>query len=302
VKSFVVLVAACHATTPSPAAPTATPATCNVAVLPQLASQHTPNRSKLYIAPFDATHVGTPVLVTDKVGYVNQPAFTPDGTGLYFTWRPDGGQSDLWLHDLRSHTERQVTCTSAEEYVAGPLPDGGLTAIRVEPDLTKHLVVLAPREQVLFPAVTNLGAYRWVDDHTVALMTATREGATALALGDVTTGVVAPIADHVGGALAVIPGTRAISYVDTSADHMVLRRADVASRATAELFALPDGTDTVAWLADGSAIAGTGTKLVRHAGNAWTDIADLAGTLAGPITRVVISPDQRQLAIVVHVE
>lgn len=126
--------------------------------------------------------------------------------------------------------------------------------------------------------------------------------ATPATCSDVTTGVVAPIADHVGAALAVIPGTRAISYVDTSADHRVLRRADVASRATAELFALPDGTDTVAWLADESAIAATGTKLVRHAGNTWTDIADLAGTLAGRITRVVIGPDQRQLAIVVHVE
>lgn len=299
-KSSLILLAACHAAASSRAAPATAPGACSAAVLPQLASQHTPNRSKLYVASLDGIRVGAPALVTDKAGYVNQPAFTPDGGGLYFTWRPDGGQSDLWLHDLRSHSERAVTCTSTEEYVAGPLPDGRITAIRIEPDLTKHLVVLAPREEVLFPAVTNLGAYRWVDDHTVALMTSTDDGATALVFGDVTTGAIAPIAEHVGGALAVIPGERAISFVDTSGDHMVLRRADLATRTTAELFALPDGTDTVAWLADGSAIAGTGTKIVRYSGSTWTEIADLSGAVAGPIARIVISANQRQLAIVVR--
>jgi hypothetical protein len=297
-----VVVAACHAS-PAPPVPPVPPATCSAAVLPQLAAQHTPNRSKLYVAPLDGTRVGAPVLVTDKTGYVNQPAFTPDGNGLYFTWRPDGGQADLWLHDLRDRSERAVTCTATEEYVAGPLPDGRLTAIRVEADLTKHLVMLAPREQLLFPAVTDLGAYRWVDDHTVALMTAGADGATALAVGDLTTGAVTPIAEHVGGALAVIPGQRAISYVDTSGEHMVLRRADLATHATSELLALPDGTDTVAWLDDGSALAGSGTKLVRATkGGPWQEVADLAGALAGPITRVVVSADHRRLAIVVHVD
>jgi Tol biopolymer transport system component len=272
-------------------------------VLPQLASVHTPNRSKLYVATLDGTRVGTPSLVTDKTGYVNQPAFTPDSAGLYFTWRPDGGQSDLWLHDLRDRSEHAVTCTSTEEYVATPLPDGRLTAIRVEADLTKHLVILAPHEKVLFPAVANLGAYRWVDDHTVALMTAAPDGTTTLALGDVATGNVERIAEHVGGAIAVLPGQRAISYVDTSGERMTLRRADLATRATTELLELPDGADTVAWLEDGSALAGNGTKLVRATiGDAWKDFADLTGALAGPITRVVVSPDHRRLAIVVHVD
>ena len=76
-----------------------------------------------------------------------------------------------------------------------------------------------------------------------------------------------------------------------------------ATRATGELLALPEGTDTVAWLDDGSVLAGSGTKLVRATiGGPWHEVADLAGTLAGPITRVVISPDRRRLAIVVHVD
>jgi hypothetical protein len=47
-----------------------------------------------------------------------------DGAALYFTWRPEGGQADIWLHDIATGTERPVTCTSEEEYGATPTPDG----------------------------------------------------------------------------------------------------------------------------------------------------------------------------------
>src|SRR5689334_22870393 len=103
------LLAACHAA-PAPAPP---PDQACAPALPLLAKQHTPNSSRLYVAPLviaDSTvHVGAPVLVTTKRGYVNQPAFTADGTGLYFTWRPVGSQADIWLHDLRTGAERAVT-------------------------------------------------------------------------------------------------------------------------------------------------------------------------------------------------
>src|SRR5687768_7555969 len=44
---------------------------------------------------------GTPVRVTDRAGYDNQPAFAPDGRSLYFT-RIEAGNADIQRYDLKS--------------------------------------------------------------------------------------------------------------------------------------------------------------------------------------------------------
>jgi len=284
----------------APAAPVTRLGAC-AAPLPLLAKQHSPNNSKLYLATFDGVAVGAPRLATAKRGYVNQPAFA--GDGLYFTWRPEGSQADIWFHDLRTNDERAITCTSEEEYGASATPDHHLSVIRVEPNLDRRLVVLdaagAPA-RTLFPSLAMVGAYRWADEHTVALMVSKPDGSESkLVLGDAGTGAIVPVAEEVGGALAVIPNAHALSYVDMAGERPTLMRLDLATRATTKLVELPDGVDTVAWLGDGSALAGSGNRIVRWKPGAvgWQDIAQLS--LEGPIARVVVSPDERTLAIVV---
>jgi len=299
-RPLFLVVAACGAASTPPATPVAP---CQAPVLPKLAAQHTPNRSKLYVASIDHGKVGTPVLVTDKLGYVNQPAFTSDGRGLYFTWRPDGGQSDIWLHDLAGHTERAITCSSEEEYAASEAPDHRLTAIRVEPDLTKHLVALGPPVEKLLPAVTGVGAYRWVDDHTMAVMTVEADGTNHVALADPSKGTLDIIGGPITGAIAVTPDRKAISYVSPEGDMMQLVVTDVATRASKVVRALPDGVDNASWLDDTTVLIGSGTKLMTGGVTGeWRELADLGAALAGPITRIVLAPDRQRVALVVHVD
>lgn len=315
----VLFVTACHGA----AAPVTSPQperACAPA-LPLLASQHTPNATRIYLAPLTVAagsiQVGTPALMTAKRGYVNQPAFAPDGGGLYFTWRPVGSQADIWFHDLRSGEERPVTCTSEEEYAASMTPDRtALSVIRVATDLSRTLAVLGldgTPQRTLLPSLTLVGAYRWADDHTLAVFVSSPDGASRLVLGDATTGRVDTVAEQVGAALAAIPGTRAISYLDNSDQNRTyLMSLDVASRATEKLLELPEGVDHVAWLSDGSVLVASGTRILRampsrvaassSAPHAWQEAGDLAGKLDGTIARLVVSDDQRRLAIVVHVD
>jgi Tol biopolymer transport system component len=316
---LVLFVLACH----GGAAPVTSPQperACAPA-LPLLASQHTPNVTRLYLAPLTASagsiQVGTPALMTPKRGFVHQPAFAPDGSGLYFTWRPARSQADIWFHDLRSGEEHPVTCTSEEEYAASVTPDRtALSVIRVGKDLSRTLAVLgldgAPR-RTLLPSLTLVSAYRWADDHTLAVFVSGPDGASRLVLGDATTGRVDTVAEPVGAALAAIPGTRAISYlVQSDQDRINLMSVDVASRATKKLLELPEGVDHVAWLSDGSVLVASGTRILRamppgaaapsSAPPAWQEVADLAGKLEGTIARLVVSDDQRRLAIVAHVD
>ena len=272
------------------------------APLPLLAKQHTPNNSKIYIASLSPRgEIGPVTVATTKQGYVNQPAFTADG--LYFTWRPDGSQADIWFRDLQGH-EHAVTCTSEEEYVPSPTPDHRLSIIHVASDLTRQLVILGldgKPQQTLFPGENTVGAYRWADDHTIAIFVSDPDGSSRLVLGDVSTGKLDTVARQVGAALAPIPNTHMISYVDNSDEHhATLRSMELATHATAKLVELPDGVDNVAWLADGTMLAGSGTKILRASEQApaWSQVADLH--LDGPITRLVVSDDRTRIAIVVH--
>lgn len=314
-RVLALVTAGCHGAAAPVSSPR--PAQACAPALPLLASQHTPNATRIYLAPLTvsagAIQVGAPALMTAKQGYVHQPAFAPDGGGLYFTWRPAGSQADIWFHDLRSGQERPVTCTSEEEYAASATPDrAALSVIHVGTDLSRTLAVIgldgAPRRSLL-PSLTMVGAYRWADDHTLAVFVTSPDGASRLVLGDTTTGQVDTVAEQVGAAIAVIPGTRAISYLDNSGqDRSQLMRLDLASRATAKLLELPEGVDHVAWLSDGSVLVATGTKILRatppgttsSSVPAWQEVGDLAGQIEGAIARLVVSDDQRRLAIVVH--
>ncbi len=294
-RSLLIFVAACHA------APVTTPraeTACAVA-LPKLAAQHTPNANTVYLAPFGGT-IGPAVRATAKQGYVNQATFTADGKGLYFTWRPDGSQADIWYRALATGAERAVTCSSEEEYSATPIGDGFIV-IRVEADLTRRLVRLdaAGRvRDVLFPAVPNIGAYLWIDDATVALFFGDDNG-TRIALGNPRTGVVETIAQNVSAAMSVIPGANAFSFVDQSDEVLSrLMRFDLATRTTTPVMPIPDTVERVAWLSDGSVLYGDGTRLMRGAAGAPArEVADLRGSIRGSITRVTVSADR--VAIVV---
>ncbi|MFT3692094.1 MAG: hypothetical protein QM831_03065 [Kofleriaceae bacterium] len=288
-RSFVLVVAACGST-PPPSPPI--PAACNVPVLPLLAKQHTPNPSRLYLAPITVAgpklSIGTPELATTKTGYVNQPAFA--GTTLYFTWRPDGGQSDVYAKDLIANTERAITCTSEEEYAPAIVGDR-VTVVHVQSDLTTGLATLDGKR--LFPAIDKVGSQVWIDANTVVMFTSGEP--TALVRGDLATGATQSLVTNVGPALAVIPGTKSISYIDP--EHGQLMKLDVATGATTAIMALPDDIQQVAWLDGDSLIAGQGTKLVRaRAGDdTWHEVIDLG---IGVIQRVVVSPDHTRIAVV----
>jgi hypothetical protein len=303
------LVAACrpspavapHLSSPAPTSPSSS-AACATA-LPLLAKQHTHNVLRLYLAPVAVEHE------TVRVGFVAQPSFTADGSGLYFTWRPEGSQADIWFRDLRSGVEHPVTCTSVEEYAAALVRDG-LVVVRIEPDLTRRLVKLdfqGRERQVLFPTLTGVGAHVWLDDTTAVLFVPGPDPTmrSSLVLADLRTGKLDTVARDVGAALAIIPGTgaRAVSYLDNHEEHHSnLMRLDVDTKATTLVLPLPEDADQIAWLPDGSFVRGSGTQILRASATspAWQQVADLAGKIDGSIQRLVIHDDQ--LAIVVHVD
>jgi len=83
----------------------------------------------IYIAPLswvgNIPAIGTLTNATARPGYDNQPAFTEDGTGFYFT-SGDSEHTDIWRCSLDCSVRTQITDTpDAGEYSPRPTPAGG---------------------------------------------------------------------------------------------------------------------------------------------------------------------------------
>jgi hypothetical protein len=97
----------------------------------------------VYLAPIqrigDSIVVGTPVNVTRRPGYDNQPSFTADSRSVLYTAQSEG-QTDIWRYDIRTRAVRRLTNTPESEYSATQMPGAArFSVIRVERDSVQRL-------------------------------------------------------------------------------------------------------------------------------------------------------------------
>src|SRR5512142_1750822 len=78
--------------------------------------------------------VGHAENLTQRIGYDNQPSFTPDGQSILYTRIEGNAPSDVWRISLATRETSNVTRTIVEsEYSPTPMPDGRhFSTVRVE--------------------------------------------------------------------------------------------------------------------------------------------------------------------------
>ncbi|MEM7415246.1 MAG: hypothetical protein AAF389_07105 [Gemmatimonadota bacterium] len=251
--------------------------------------------------------VGQPTNVTQRPDYDNQPAFTPDGSGLLYTVNdPQSGQADIWRYDLGARTVSPVTSTAPEsEYSAAFTMDGsGVTVIRVEADSTQRLWYL-PRdegdERPVFADVAPVGYYAQPTDD-VYLMFVLGSPPT-LQRGSTAGGETVVITENIGRSIHVVPGTTDVSYVqrhdDGSSDIMRIDGADPDASPEVYAPAVADG-DFHAWTPDGTLLMADGAWLYAfdpEGDGEWLEVADFS-ELNISMSRLAVHPMGHQIAIV----
>jgi len=268
-----------------------------------------PPRPDVYIASMTlhrgVATVGVPMNITDRPGYDNQPSFTEDQRGVYFTSVRDDAQADIYRYDLEAKRTTRVTATAPEsEYSATPI-DGGsaISVVRVERDSTQRLwrfPLNGGVPTVILERVRPVGYYAWADDHTLALFVL--GSPNTLQLADTRTGNSDTIATNIGRSLHRIPGTQRISFVrKSSPTEWWIESLDPAGRETTRLVRLPAGVEDYAWLPDGSMLCGRESRLLRWSGKAgdeWREIADLGTAGVKDITRLAVNARGDRIAFV----
>lgn len=251
-----------------------------------------------------ALSLSAPDNATRRPGYDNQPAFLPDGSGLYYTVIDDAGRADIWFHRLADGSSSRVTDTTPEsEYSPTPLPTGdGLSVVRVEADSTQRLWRFdtdggAP--SVLLADVAPVGYHAWVDLDLVVLYVL-GEPAT-LQVAHLSTQTAAVVATDIGRSIQAIPGTRAVSYVQRLPDGATeIRRLDPDTGVTERIADGVEGGDFHAWTPDGALLQGHGGRLLSFRPGTdtdWREVADLTH-LGLRISRLAVHPDGTWIALV----
>lgn len=263
--------------------------------------------SEVYLVPLvgsgAALAAGTPRNITNRVGYDNQPAFSRDSRSVYYTSTRDDAQADIYRFDIAGSTTARVTRTAPEsEYSAFPTNDGGaLTVIRVERDSTQRLwrVPLdGTAEQVLFPDTKPVGYFAQPNDSTWVLFVL--GSPVTLQMGYRGAGRTETLGRNIGRSLHRIPGTTRASFVQKGSAPWQVVEFDPATKKMTPLVALPAGSEDVAWSDGNTLLVGSGSKLLRwtRGTTTWVEIADYTGAGLRNITRLAVSPDGTQLAVV----
>jgi hypothetical protein len=126
--------------------------------------------------PQDRPSLSGPLRITDRAGYDNQPAFSPDGSTLYYTSGrafAGGEQTDIRRYRLADGDTATVLRSPESEYSPQVMPDGEfLSVVRVElPDSAQRLWRMRLDGRKLRPVMSGvepLGYYAWLPEDQVA--------------------------------------------------------------------------------------------------------------------------------------
>lgn len=271
-------------------------------------AQQAPPATDVWIAALvldsDIWRTDSPRNLTDRDGYDNQPAFTPDGSRLLYTSYRDG-QTDIWEIDLAAGVQRQVTATPESEYSPTPFGDGSrFSTVRVETDGTQHLWSFAypdgDEPRPLAPEVTGVGYHAWLDETTLALFVL-GEPFTLRTL-DLEAGFATTVAEEIGRSIHRIPGSSEASFVAPDGDGFALFAVAADGGERRRLAPAPASEHRdYAWMPDGTLLAAVGSKLYHldpATGGGWLEIADLAESGVSDITRIAVAPAGDHLAFV----
>jgi dipeptidyl aminopeptidase/acylaminoacyl peptidase len=251
----------------------------------------------------DRVEVGTPVNVTKREGYDNQPWFVPDGSAFLYVSQRDG-QTDVFRYEIAAGRSTRVTATPDNEYSPSLTPEGSrMLVVRWAADMSAGALWWYtpggdPVEEVR-GSVPRTGYYAVVGGGTLALFI--NDSIQSFMLADTVSGDAVRVGAALGGSgPRAIPGEAAVSFLREDAEgSWWLTRLDVATLETKPLVRMLEGVNNYTWVPGGMVLAARGGTIYRwRGGGDWTPVAEFTDPSLQGITRLAVSPGGARLALV----
>lgn len=250
--------------------------------------------------------------LTARDAYDNQPAFSADGSVLYYTRETRNGeqsQTDIWRIELQGEKSEPgpVFETVESEYSPTLIPgENALSVIRVEGDGSQKLWRMpldGKKPSRILDSVEPVGYHAWSDDELVLFVLGEPHELQRVR-ADKSSNLGRVVAKDIGRALKKVPAQDAFSFVHKSVDGKKgwwIQKLDVETDEITPLIRTFDGREDFTWSPGGKLWMADGAKVFRWCpacGEGWWPVADLTEHGIKTITRMAISPDGSRLAFV----
>ena len=248
--------------------------------------------------------VGSPLNITNREGYDNQPMFLPDGKSLLYTSIREDGQADIYQYNLPTKSTIRITHTKESEYSPTIMPNGkDFSTVRVEADSSQRLWKFSldgGEASLLLEKIKPVGYHAWASRHRVALFVL--GSPNSLYLADIRDGSMnEKVSEDIGRSLHKIPGRDAISFVQkVTENNWWIKKLELDGMKIVPLIQTLAGSEDYAWTPDGSILMAQGSKLFKwqpQKDQNWVEITDFKKAGLTEITRIAIRPTGSRLAL-----
>lgn len=148
----------------------------------------------------DSISLQNPINITKRIGYDNQPAFSPDGKYILYTSIREDKQADIYNYNLETKKISQFTKTATSEYSPTFMPDGkNISVVMVEPDSSQRLwkfPINGGSPKLVIKSIDSIGYHCWINKDSLALIMITNP--PTLEIANVNTGKFSVLAGDVG--------------------------------------------------------------------------------------------------------
>lgn len=261
----------------------------------------------IFLCSIKKTSIGysfsKPENITNRIGYDNQPTFTPDGKKILFVSIFDSTQSDVYSYDIKSKQIKQFTKTSVSEYSPAYTPDNKyISVVRVDTDSGQRfykLPVNSIEKADLVKNTDSIGYACWLNDSMLTMFIL--GPSHTLQLLNIKTSERKLIASDIGRCMK-LSGDKSKMYfiLKSNEKEWYIYSMDCKNFTLNRVTQTLHNSEDFAVMPDGTLFMGMESKLYRHDPlneNGWIEIGDFSGSLPG-FYRIAINENGTMLALV----
>jgi len=239
--------------------------------------------------------------ITNRIGYDNQPCFSPDSKELLFVAVEDSGQSEIWKYNIKDKTKTQITTSEESEYSPTFIRGGTkISTVRVDKDGGQRFYVLDFPEITKSELVKNsdsIGYSCWVNDSMITMFVV--EDTSSLQVLDLKTGQRTFVLTNPGRCMKIHPKNKELYFIDKNdSAHWYLSTYNFKSKKVKQIIETLPGSEDFAFFSDGTLICGFKGGVFELQGKSWVAIGRPIVSMDNDFYRIAISPDDQYIAVV----
>lgn len=243
-----------------------------------------------------------PVNITNRPGYDNQPAFTPDGKSILYVSIREDKQADIYRYDIKSKLHTNLTKSKVSEYSPTILPDeSGFSSVVVEEDSAQRVWIIGfdgAFVRFASDATDSVGYHAWFNMDTMLYYKLTEPH--SLHVLDLKRGKDVWICDHPSRAFKRISGKSEFIYAIKQEQSLEYRIYKAATKESRVYTSYPSLNEDFTWHPEFGLVKAENADLLRYneSTRQWETLFSFATAGISRITRFGFDVKTKQLILV----